>query len=234
MRVESPLVREFTIPSLGWTVRDQRLVADPGNGVELRTQNLYAFFKSIPRFRHVELCDMDDGIQKEISRRWRRERAKNKRLTWEEFEDAGHTMVHSGCADPRLWQFNFLIYDANYECIGGAHLGNIRTEDEASGTGFFWLGTPAADGMSLEETWAEVMVYLLDNDFPFEDGRSFDLTGFDMLGAPTFEWSLEMNPKLGVILDRLAQRGSPHFDQGDPMSVIRVRRWDGVLSNPVE
>jgi RimJ/RimL family protein N-acetyltransferase len=229
--MNSPIVQDFQV--LEWTFRDQRNVPFPDPMIELRTQNLYKFYSDIPQYHGVKICDNDPEIQKEINRRWKDQAAKRPGLTWPEFEQERRTMVHSGCADPLRWQFNFLTFDRAGECVGGAHLGNIRSEDGKSGTGFFWLGTEAHPKLSLAETWARVMIYLLENDLIFEDGSRFDLVGFDMLGEPVFTWSLETNPMLQVILDEMASIGSPEFGK-DPMQIIQVRRWTGDLNSPVE
>lgn len=228
MPVEAPLVQTFNIAAIGWQFVDQRRLSDADlfDMHQKRNRHLRKFWEGSDVL--ADMCDADERVQAEITRRWLAASERWPGITYEQFRENGGEVVHSGCADPRKYQLNFGIRTQADGWIGGMHLGNWEIErdenNQIKATALFWLGAPPAEGFTIAQTWGGVMRWLIRNDITLANGKVVDIVGFDFLGPPMYYWRKSRLAKLSEMIGALTVDANEENDPADSDVLLKLRR----------
>ena len=214
--VALPIVKTFTIPSLGWSVVDIRNLDS-----RQHSQTMQKWSKSVVDVtkawvrKEEFLCEYTapkqiNEFEVGFSSAWmqdnsltRDEYAKDHPRKRERFQDQGvtHGATFGALVDGRV--------------IGGFHCSNISIETDTPRKltirAMLWVGVDPVRGRAEMDVWMDAISYIIDTDLELEDGRVLDFIGYDFISdIPREQWP----PERAVLIDLTDRLGAAFDTQG--------------------
>lgn len=179
--INLPIIKPFTIPSLGWTFTDNRDFDDAGSAIHqaawlFHVQRLFAA-------RDTEVGDFVCSHNQihEITEKWIGKLESDPLLELEDYMAQDNREVHTDIDGSRP-QYFLGISNATGEAIGGITVTNIdvlaSSSEHIEVAGIMLLGVPY-DG-NLGTTWTVVYDYLINTPMPMVNGSSMNFIEYEL------------------------------------------------------
>lgn len=239
------VVNDLTVGSLqGIKLVDRRnlLLGDQRDGSKILADVLRDMLLKNIRPR-TELCEQQQPDHE--SALFAKAEQENPGITYARFlEQAGDAIVRddSDC-DPRLPFLTLGVTTPSGQLLGLFVIYNMEILSDVSDittlTAMPMPGCRAAPGFSLQETWSEIMDWILFRDFIAPGGKKVDLVGWRFPTRDTHRWKLtdeektrEGNDATDAVADRIIQRleaGNVDVIKDSRGAPISIRRRGGTL-----
>lgn len=229
-----PIVKPFTISSLGWEVFDRRAIPDLATDEvnRLWLEHVRILTRRNPSLRLDDICGFSAKRNDRRVKAFRDAQIARPALGWRGFLDEGGGVESEFQEDLRFPQL-FLGVRSTDDWIGAIAISNIHIESESDGrivaNAFFFIGLPTFKRLGIGRTWAKIFDHILNERLHLADGRTLEVVQYNMFSSPAQRLMMNDDPDIKGLM--LAMR--PLFDSlGDPENrteAVRFRRKSVVV-----
>lgn len=231
-----PIVQPFSIPSLGWDLKDYRALT-----LIEKTRVEFEFYRSVIDHTKSQGLDSDEFVCRNDSLGAPERREARFKLALRSDPSVLFSDFRKTDVDPRSRRKQrrdrsmiFLAIKRGRDWIGGISISNIERESETAtlikATSLIWVGVVIPSGDDELDTWMTAIQHVIENNLPFEDGTEIDIVGYDYTTDESLKGSLSARPRDLLFIKKLSEMmvGStvPHPITGD----LKFRRAGALVS----
>lgn len=230
-----PIVKEFTIPELGWTVVDRRRIEPSGLMVaqSLWAEHARGLMRRNSSLNEQMICGRSPVKIIRDQQRFSDARAARPLLNWKQFEQEGGTVSRAWDCDPRLPDLFLCVRETALVAgrkvwIGAIPISNIQVEtDTRDGLeihGLFLLGLPNGSGLTVSQTWHKVFQFILNQPLPLVDRRLLNILQYEVPSDTAMRETLNEDAEIKAFFGLMRLDFDQTNDQADFTKPIQFRR----------